>query len=608
MSPSATDVRAAAPGLLSPASLFDAPERVVAVRGGAGTEFRVLDLARDVWALAARLPAVRGARTGVIVDDAYAMAVSLLALFLRGRVAVLPPNGESATLARLEPDPGPLLTDRPALGIAGVLDPLAPGGERPCEDERAFAELRAFPALDREAAACELFTSGTTGEGKATRKKLRHLADEVAMLENVFGAALDGATVLGSASPLHLYGLLFRVLWPLAARRRFEADTHLLPPELFSRTAGLDGFVLVSTPAHLRRLVRSDGLAALRARCRGVFSSGGPLDGETAEALAAALGEPAVEVYGSTETGGIALRRRRGRADDPAFTLLPGVSVTVDAGTGCALVASPFVSDGAEDAEGRARFLTGDAVTALPDRRIRLEGRVDRVVKVGEKRLSLPEMESRLREHPLVHDARLVVVERGGEPRVGAVIVPTLEGFETLAAGERRALRAPLLAHLAAAYDRVLLPRAFRFVRELPVDERGKEAGAAVLRALFEEGEAEPTRLPEIQEEVRGHDRIERRFRVPENLAHLPGHFPGRPVVPGVVTLSFALDAAAALLGREPELASIERLKFHAPLEPGDEAVLTVVLDRVSASLDLDVRSGTRRIASGRCRLGGGAA
>ena len=582
--------------LARPGALFDAPDRVVAL--AAGTRPRSLrtarDLARDAAALARRTASSPGDRALVVVDDAYALAVALLALWRHGKLAVIPPNGEAGTLARIGADVGITVSDRAALREAGALDPLAPG-------DGAADEGGDWPDLDRDAPVCELFTSGTTGDGKPVLKRLRHLDDEVAMLERSLGAPLGDAAVLGTASPLHLYGLLFRVLWPLTAGRVLDAETPLLPSELLARLGAEEPFALVSTPAHLRRLARHEKLGALSGRCRAVFSSGGPLPGDTAEAIATALGVGVVELYGSTETGGIAVRTRRSEREDPAWTPLPGVDVWWEAGSGRAVVRSPFVTGGTEEADGRERFVTGDAIASDAGGGFRLVARVDRVVKVGDKRLSLPEMEARLREHRFVDDARLVMVERGGELRVAAVVLPSAEGRAVLDGAERRRVVEPLLAHLADLFDRVLLPRAFRFVRELPSDERGKEATAAALRALFDEAGAEPAREPELLGESRAPGRIERTLRVPEDLVFLEGHFPGRPVVPGVVIVGWALDAARALLGRDVAIATLERLKFQEMVQPGDVFVLAVGV--AADAFEFEARTGARRLASGRGRL-----
>jgi len=599
----AAPARPGAHRLAASASLFASPERVVALRGVAGARrgISAARFARDAAQLARRLAGSAGARHLVVVDDAYALAVALLALWRQGCVAVLPPNGEPGTLTRLAPGVAGALSDRPALLASGARAPLGPESELPDESE-ALAFWREAPALDPDAFVCELFTSGTSGDEKPVVKRLRHLDDEVACLEATLGPGLDGAVVLGTASPLHLYGLLFRVLWPLVGARPLDAETWLQPAELVARAASEDAFVLVSTPAHLKRLARHDGLASLRPACRAVFSSGGALDGETAELVTRALGGGVTEIYGSTETGGVARRVRRDAGEAPAWTPMPGVTVTRDAATGRALVRSPFVSGGAEDGAGDAELLTGDAIAPAPGGGFQLEGRSDRVVKVGEKRLALPELEARLRAHPYVDDARGGLVARGGEMRVAVAVVASAEGAAALEREGRRAVVSALQQRLAGEFDRVLLPRAFRFVRELPADDRGKTTASA-LQALFAEAELEPASEPELVSERREGDRIERRLRVPEELVFFDGHFPGHPVVPGVALLRFALDAAETLLGREPVLAGIERLKFHEQVRPGDELLLELTLDRAVGVIEIAYRAGERRVATGRARL-----
>ena len=65
----------------------------------------------------------------------------------------------------------------------------------------------------------------------------------------------------------------------------------------------------------------------------------------------------------------------------------------------------------------------------------------------------------------------------------------------------------------------------------------------------------------------------ESRFAVPAEHPCLPGHFPGRPVVPGVVLLDGVMEAArAAGLG----VASLPSAKFLAPVGPGQEVVVSL--------------------------------
>ena len=60
-------------------------------------------------------------------------------------------------------------------------------------------------------------------------------------------------------------------------------------------------------------------------------------------------------------------------------------------------------------------------------------------------------------------------------------------------------------------------------------------------------------------------------FFVPSDHPSLPGHFPGRPVVPGVVVLDHVLDAIEALHGPLAHL-RLPQVKFVQPLLPGERA------------------------------------
>jgi acyl-coenzyme A synthetase/AMP-(fatty) acid ligase len=430
-------------------------------------------LRSDVAALAARLAPLAGGRVALHCHDAYAFAVGLLALGQIGAVAVLVPSRQPGALLRLAGEVAGFLLDGDA--------PRQIEG-RPCRSPLAVPRAPfALAALEREASWVELFTSGTTGDEKPVVKAVRHLEDEVETLEARFGAALGaGARMLATASPQHLYGLLFRVLWPLATDRPF-LRTPLLHPEELAPSMDEAEFALASTPVALRRLAERAELASHAARCRAVFSSGGPLEADVARRVAEALGAPPFEVYGSTETGGVAVRQQW--AGDEPWQPLPGVSAEVDPEEGRLVVTSPFVSGGERVGAGRTRLATGDRAEPAPGGGFRLRGRADRVVKIAEKRLSLSDMESRLREHPAVEDVALVLVEGAGEPRVGAVVVLTRASRERYAGGGRRTLGRELSQHLARDFDRVLLPRVWRVADALPRDAQGKTPARA-LRAI----------------------------------------------------------------------------------------------------------------------------
>jgi acyl-coenzyme A synthetase/AMP-(fatty) acid ligase/3-hydroxymyristoyl/3-hydroxydecanoyl-(acyl carrier protein) dehydratase len=561
----------------------------------------------------------------LLTEDAYSFAVGLLALWHSGRHAISPPNRQSGALRNPQTGAAGILTDRPDwFGEASTLHPLL-DGER-VDVERELSEAtKSFRRLDEDALAVEFFTSGTTGDEKPILKQLRHLATEVEELGRNWDDRVDGSVLFSSASHQHLYGMLFGVLWPLCSSHVFRAEHYLHAGELLPRLAAAEGSVLASVPTHLKRLALHAQAPQLRDRCALVFSSGGPLPEETAHAIAGLVGDAPIEVFGSTETGGIAWRCQSPPAKGEATVASPslwtpfaGVEVAADSSTGTLRVRSPFVSFG-EAASGRRKgqdsefFTTGDRVAIRGAGQFELLGRMDRVVKIGERRLDLTRMESELRGETWVAEVGLTTLrretddpagERGdAQERVAAVVAPSESGWVLIGESGRRALSARLRARLGESWDPVLHPRYWRFVAELPENAQGKVT-QSLLRETFQEADWGRMRVdrPEMLGETREENAIERIALVPSDLECFPGHFPNRFVVPGVLQLDWALGLAEVLLGRAPEVERIESLKMLMPLDPGARFRIRVERARPDR-LDLKLWFGDRIFSKGRVRI-----
>ncbi|MBW2244432.1 MAG: acyl-CoA synthetase [Deltaproteobacteria bacterium] len=560
---------------------------------------------RHVGGLARRLEGRPGRKILLDTTSAYAFAVGLFAVARVGGEALVPPNRQEGTLLELSSYCDGVLRDRganeanPSAEAVTPLDPLAHAGEP-------------WPAeLDPQRPIVQLFTSGTTGRAKEIPKAFCHL-EEVVELERRVGADLPvEAQVFATAPHQHLYGFLLRVLWPLSTGRAFQAESLLRPEELLPRLADAPVSVLVATPAHLRHLAARPELADLRGRVMRVVSSGGPLPPAVAASVEAALGAPPIEIFGSTETGGVATRRQPAGKAAPHWRPFEGVRVRRDPESGCLRVSSSFVSVGANlSSDGMLEFEMGDQAEVDEDQQFVLQGRADRVVKIGEKRLSLSDMESRLREHAFIDDCGLIAVDRSTEQRVAAVVVLSAKGLAAKADRDRRSLVQTLQGQLAAHWDRVLLPRVWRFVEALPTDERGKLPREALL-ALVAERPRVPVVLGERREDGEQREDCEQRevqtlvrdLQVPTDLAALEGHFPGQPVVPGVAQLGWALAAAEELAGGKLSLAGVEALKFKEMLLPGGRVRLEVELDRLRARVRFRIFAEDRELSSGRLLL-----
>jgi 3-hydroxymyristoyl/3-hydroxydecanoyl-(acyl carrier protein) dehydratase len=86
-------------------------------------------------------------------------------------------------------------------------------------------------------------------------------------------------------------------------------------------------------------------------------------------------------------------------------------------------------------------------------------------------------------------------------------------------------------------------------------------------------------------------------FRVSPTHAALPGHFPGRPVVPGVVILDEVILAAERLSGGPLSVSSVPTAKFLSPLWPGHDA--TIELTQRGPAWSFAVSSAGKVIARG---------
>src|SRR5690606_818515 len=129
------------------------------------------------------------------------------------------------------------------------------------------------------------------------------------------------------------------------------------------------------------------------------------------------------EIYGSSETGAIAWRQ-----SDSQWLPLPKVQISTSA-NGALSVQAPWIAAADEP--------TADAAQ-LHDNGFILLGRLDRVIKIEEKRVSLPMIENTLAGHPCVVEAR--VGRATGASRLTALVALSAQGRYQLRNGGRVAL------------------------------------------------------------------------------------------------------------------------------------------------------------------------
>lgn len=85
---------------------------------------------------------------------------------------------------------------------------------------------------------------------------------------------------------------------------------------------------------------------------------------------------------------------------------------------------------------------------------------------------------------------------------------------------------------------------------------------------------------------------------VPLDHPAFAGHFPGIPILPGVVLLDIALHATGMAAGTGMNACEISAIKFLSPVRPGDR--LEIRHSRAAGgTISFDIVAGMRKIASG---------
>lgn len=90
---------------------------------------------------------------------------------------------------------------------------------------------------------------------------------------------------------------------------------------------------------------------------------------------------------------------------------------------------------------------------------------------------------------------------------------------------------------------------------------------------------------------------------VPPDLHYLRGHFPGAPIVPGVVQIKWAIALARKLLPVGGAFAGMKAVKFLEVMQPGAAATLKLDYSPANGELRFSFESNQRRYSNGRLLL-----
>ena len=393
-------------------------------------------------------------------DDRGIMAAAMLASLAGGPELLIPHALSSAALLEMHQ-----ATDF-NLAIAASAD-LLPSGVKsidlaPLTDEVETLASDKEPDPDRPWVF--LFTGGSTGAPRMWSKTATNLLGEVGYLVKRFEVSHNDR-ILATVPATHIYGMLYSLLTPLVASARVVGPTPSFPEEIKQQMADASPTIFISVPIHYRALKEKP---PQKGAMRLAFSSAGPLAEVDGTAFSAATGVDLFEIYGSTETGGIATRcRARGEEG-----LTPYDCIQWRVAGDSLDIRSDFLSRELPIRES-GWFTMSDRVKPHGSDGFVVVGRVDSIVKVGGNRVDMEKVRQAILSVDGIEDALVLAksVETGRDNEIVALAVGDLPAGDV-----RQALDKALEPHEK--------PRRLRMVAEIPMAATGKIDRRAI-EALF---------------------------------------------------------------------------------------------------------------------------
>ena len=523
---------------------------------------------QDVQALAINLANLENKQFALYYEQTYLFCINLFALLHTDKQVWIAANNKPATAQQLIKQKCVLLGEWQGKEIS-----LNSPNEK---------EISLKP-LDLNKTQINIFTSGSTGQAKIINKSLQQLQQEIETLEHTWRPLLEQANIAATVSHQHIYGLLFRLLWPLSAGRCFHSEMFISPESLLN-AAENHATYWVASPAQLKRFDEQTPWERIR-RLVTIFSSGGTLPKESAIQIETHSGHKVLEIYGSSETGGIGWRQGVNY-----WTLFNGLEITKDQ-SGEHYLISPYLSS-------NSAYCLDDKINLLGNQSFNLLGRKDRIVKVEEKRLSLDELELYLSKSGWVQQVHAILFS-GKRDIIAAILVLSDKGLDLLQQG-REAFIKQLRQYLNTRFESVVLPRKWLFMKALPFTPQGK-INQTLLTDLLS---LDSSRFPQIQHCDIEKNTVVLTCRILPKLIFFTGHFPEQPILPGVTQISWAESLAKLFFYIEIPFLRMEVIKFKKIISPYDIIQIKLTWKVDTSKLYFELTSKTDSHSSGRLVYG----
>ncbi|MDR2597596.1 MAG: AMP-binding protein [Treponema sp.] len=404
---------------------------------------------------------------------------------------------------------------------------------------------RELPPINGDETSIIMFTSGSTGKPKAVKQRLIEFENDNLFILSKWGEEFPDRKLCSTVNQHHIYGLLFSILLPFTSGIPFRRQRILFPEE-FEKLIDVK-YMIISVPAFLKRAVEIEKSENLNLVSPWIFTSGGLLDFDTAQKTSRVFGFWPVEIYGSTETSGIAWRSSDKGSQ---WTVFDNARISCNK-EGCLLIQSPYIKE-------PAGFETADLAEIIDEEHFILKGRLDSFVKIEEKRVSLLEMENRILESGLAADVCIIAMEERRQYLAAAVVFND-NGKEKFSCLEKQKINNFWKEYLLQYFDNTVIPKKWRYLETLPVNTQGKKNKEEIKSLFTSDGMSviEKTDNSVILE-----------FTILGTSPYFDGHFPEFQILPAVGQIDLIMKCASKHFGTGICLSHIKRIKFTGLIRP----------------------------------------
>ncbi|WP_462106327.1 AMP-binding protein [Campylobacter concisus] len=414
-----------------------------------------------------------------------------------------------------------------------------------------------------------LQTSGSTGSSKNIQKRLGAMIEEGLFLKEELGVN-ESDTFFSSVSHQHMFGLTFKVFLPIISGAKVVSKELNYPEAIFELE--LENLSFITSPVLLQTLISSPRAAEISG-LKNIICAGSALKSELRASIAKLSKTRIIDIYGSTETGAVA----RNLGDELLLFSKVKAGLNEDEALN---VSSPW-----------CEFFQTSDWAEIKGSRLTLKGRIDRIVKLNDKRVNLISIENKMLESGLLKDCYCDTHPKF--KRLAALLELSEEGVRLFRDSGKKGVVARLNELLRPEFKNSV--RYFKIVSSLCKNAQGK-----FLKANFKE-------LLEKNEEFVWEKSSENgiykfKTKLSPALGIFMEHFPNLPLLPGFVQLDFVFKFAREIGAEIGDQCVVENLKFLKFVRPNDE--FCIEISQKDEKVYFEIFCNGTKSAGGRIKLG----